>query len=120
MDGETEFKVEERNGIPVVKIVGSLDHYNVPRFRQIITDLSSKGHNEVVVDMSEVDFMDSGGMSGIILGLKWLSEAGGRLLLADLNPRIMRKLEISGFTMMPDKLVLSDSVDQAVAAARSQ
>jgi len=119
MNSETEFKVEEQDGVPVVRVIGSLDHYNVPRFRSIIADLLSKSYNRIIVDMSEVDFMDSGGLSGIIFGLKRLSEAGGRLFLANCGPRIMRKLEISGFAMMPDKLVLSESVDKAVSLARN-
>ena len=119
MNGETEYKVEQQNGIPVIKVIGALDHYNVPRFRSLIMDLIGKGHNKVVVDMSGVDFMDSGGMSGIIFALKRLSELGGRLYLANCGLRIMRKLEISGFTMMPDKLVVTDSVDEAVSRAQS-
>lgn len=120
MNGETEYKVEEEDGIPVVKVTGSLDHYNVPRFRSVISDIIAKGHNTVIVDMSGVEFMDSGGMSGIIFGLKRLSEAGGRLYLANCGPRIMRKLEISGFAMMPDKLALSDSIEKAVSLIRGQ
>ena len=119
MNSETEFKVEERDGVPVVRVIGSLDHYNIPRFRSTVTDIIGKGHNKIIVDMSEVDFMDSGGMSGVVFGLKRLSEAGGRLFLANCSSRIMRKLEISGFAMMPDKLVLSESVDKAVSLARS-
>ena len=120
MNGQTVYEIEERDSIPVAKVVGALDHYNVSTFRSMIADLISKGHKNVVVDMSQVEFMDSGGMSGIIYGLKRLSEVGGRLFLANCGPRIMRKLEISGFAMMPDKLVLSDSVDQAVSLARAQ
>lgn len=120
MNGETEYKVEEQDGIPVVKVIGALDHYTVPKFRSIITDLINKGHENIVVDMSEVEFMDSGGMSGVVFGLKRLSEVGGRLFLAGCNPRLMRKLEISGFVMMPDKLVLSDSVEQAISLARGE
>jgi len=120
MEGETQYKVEEQNGVPVVKIVGSLDHYTISRFRSVITDLVGRGHKNVVLDLSQVDFMDSGGMSCVIFGLKRLSEMGGRLFLARINPRITRKLEISGFTMMPDKLVLADSVEQAVSLARGQ
>ena len=62
--------------------------------------------------------MDSGGMSGIVFGLKRLAEVGGRLFLANCSPRIMRKLEISGFVMMPDKLVLCDTLEDAVSSAR--
>lgn len=120
MNGETAYKVEVTDDIPIVRVIGSLDHYNVSGFRSVIADLISKGNKNVVVDMSQVEFMDSGGMSGIVFGLKRLSEAGGRLFLANCGPRITRKLEISGFAMMPDKLVLSDSVDQAVSIARGQ
>jgi len=116
MNGETEFKVEERNGIPVVGVIGALDHCNVPKFRSIISDLIAMGHKSIVVDMSETDFMDSGGMSGVIHGLKLLFEAGGRLFLANCNSRIMHKLRISGFTTMPDKLGICDSLENAVSS----
>lgn len=118
MDVETQFNIEVQGGIPVVQVVGDLDHYNSPRFRSVASQLIEKGYTKMVVDMTAVDFMDSGGMSGIVFALKRLSAAGGRLYLANCNPRIIRKLDISGFTKMPDKIAVCTSVEEALRNAR--
>ncbi len=120
MEVQTQFNVNIQDGVPVVQIIGDLDHYNTPRFRVIVSELIDKGHDRIVVDMSAVGFMDSGGMSGIVLALKRLSATRGRLFLANCNPRIIRKLNISGFTAMSDALVLHASLEEAIRDAQTR
>jgi anti-sigma B factor antagonist len=114
MGGETLFSVVLRDGIPVIRITGDLDHYSLPGFRSAISDLITNGHINIVVDMSGVEFMDSGGMSGIVFALKRLSPLGGHLRLANASPRIIRKLDIGGLTKISDVLTVSDTVEKAI------
>ena len=118
MDVETQFNVTTLEGVPVVLITGDLDQYSTPRFRSVVSELVEKGLKNLVVDMSEVRFLDSGGMSGLIFAIKCLSAMGGRLSLANCNPRIARKLDIGGLTKMPDVLALCTSLEQALQDSR--
>lgn len=117
MDSETQFTIKTQDNITVVSIAGDLDHDSTPKFRTVISQILESGCNKVVLDMSDTNFMDSGGMSGIIFAAKNLSEKNGRLLIANCNPRIVRKLDIGGLTKMPKILIVCDSTDQALHAA---
>jgi anti-sigma B factor antagonist len=118
METQTEYTVEQHNGTTIMRIVGDMDHYNMPRFRSLISDLVAQGRTTIVLDMSGVEFMDSGGMSALIFAGKQLSKANGRLLVADCNPRISRKLDIGGLSSIPGLLTRCTDLQQALEEAR--
>ena len=98
----------------MVHVNGDLDHLNAPRLRGIISQLLEEGHENIVIDMGAVQFMDSGGMSGIIYGIKRLAQVNGHLWLSNCTPRIARKMEIGGLTKITDTLTLCASIEDAV------
>jgi hypothetical protein len=51
----------------VVEVSGDLDVYSVPRFHNALLDLHESGRIRVIVDMTELDFMDSVGLGVLIL-----------------------------------------------------
>ncbi len=104
------------DGTPVIDADGELDHTGLPQFRDELLRLIESGHNRVVLDMSDIDFMDSGGLSGIIYAMKRLASLDGAITLACCNERIVRRLEIGGLTRISEALRLAPSVEQAVAA----
>lgn len=118
-DSNTNYEVVMSDGTPVIRITGDLDHYSAPVFRSCVSDLISKGHKAIVVDMASVEFMDSGGMAGIVFAAKRLADLGGRLILANCNPRVNRKLEIGGLSNMPQLLVVCASLDEALQRAQT-
>ena len=52
----------------------------------------------MTVDLSELAFVDSTGLSVLITGLKRLREAGGDMALRSPQPGTRRVLEITGLT----------------------
>jgi anti-anti-sigma factor len=50
----------------------------------------------VIVDLSDVDFLDSSGLSVFVRAHRRLREAGGALVLRSPNPRVRRVVEITG------------------------
>ena len=114
MDFQTQFDIDIKNDVPVVRVAGSLDHINSSRFRSTISKLIEAGHKRIVVDMSAVDFMDSGGLSGVVYAIKRLSVIEGRLQLAGLQPRTARKFEVSGLTRLPSVLTFHPSAEEAL------
>lgn len=114
MGNDTQFSTDIREGIPIVHIVGDLDHYSLAEFRTLIADLIGAGNSRIILDMSHVDYMDSGGMSGLVFALKRLSDVGGRLRLSNCNMRVLRKLEIGGLTRISELITLCTTTDQAL------
>lgn len=74
--------VTEHEGTPVVAVSGEVDLHAVPRFRSAVQDAESKAGREdplILVDLSEVEFMDSSGLGVLIGHHRELEESGGEL-----------------------------------------
>ena len=95
---EVSFEVEEIDGVPVLSVAGEIDVYTAPRLRERLLDLAHGGNSSVVVDLTEVSFVDSTGLGVLVSGLKRFREGGGDLLLVVTQPQILKVLEITGLT----------------------
>ncbi len=81
-----------------VHLHGELDLSTAPQLREELVRLTSDGATAVTVDLSELEFVDSTGLSVLITGLKRLREKGGDMELRSPNPGTRRVLEITGLT----------------------
>jgi anti-sigma B factor antagonist len=61
----------------VVTVGGEIDVYTAPKLREQLIDLVSSGNYDLVVDMENVDFLDSTGLGVLVGALKRLRAAGG-------------------------------------------
>lgn len=95
---------------------GDLDLATAPRLRQDLVDATAQGPTLVVLDLRDVEFLDSVGISVIIGGYKRLTHGGSRLHLA--GPRtIVRR--VLGLTRVDSMIPTFDTVDEAEAGCPS-
>lgn len=118
MEVATRLRTRLVDGTPVIDADGELDYQGIPELREEVSSLIEQGHTNIVIDMSDVCFMDSGGVSGIIYTMKRLASLNGGVTLAGCNEGIMRKLEIGGLTRLSAALRFAPSVEQAVRDLR--
>ncbi|MCY7413446.1 MAG: STAS domain-containing protein [Salinibacterium sp.] len=100
--------------VAIVKVVGKLNVVSSPALRQIVAGAVSDGHSRIVVDLREVDFMDSSGLGAMISGLKAARNVGGDLKITGANDQVKLVLQL---TNMERVLVSAESVDLAFADA---
>ena len=105
--------VTERNGYSVLAVHGEVDVYTAPRFRERLIELVSEGKYRIVVDLEDVDFLDSTGLGVLVGGLKRLRTHDGDLSLVCTQARILKVFEITGLTKV---FAIHESVDAAVAS----
>ena len=90
--------------------VGELDAYTVASFREALGELATAPR--VVIDLSEVPFMDSAGLGALIGGIRRAREHGGEVAVACSRPTLTRLLHTTGF----DRIVpVTETLDAAVA-----
>jgi len=105
--------VEERGEVTVVRASGDLDVATAPRLREQVVRLIAGGRNQIVLDLDDVDFVDSTGL-GVIVGLlKRARTLGGDLRLVSTRPGLRRILEL---TALDQALPLAASVEEALAS----
>jgi anti-sigma B factor antagonist len=106
-----EIHVEETREYTVCRPVGELDAYTVGQFREALAELVST--QRLLIDLSEVPFMDSAGLGALIGGIRRAREADGEVTVACSRPTLTRLLHTTGF----DRIVpVTETVEDAVSA----
>ena len=85
---------------PVVRLVGEVDMATSPAVKNILAELVEGGHLAVIVDLSEVTFMDSSGLHTLVDAQRRLSDSGGKVVLRKPGPAVDRLLQITGMSLM--------------------
>lgn len=80
----------------VLAVAGELDVYTAPALRTEIGDRIASGQNRLVVDLTDVEFVDSTGLGILVAGLTASREAGGDLSLVCSRPSLLKLLKITG------------------------
>jgi anti-sigma B factor antagonist len=96
--GELLVRVSRAEQAYEVHLHGELDMSTAPKLREELVRLTSDGATAVTVDLSQLVFVDSTGLSVLITALKRLREKGGDLALRSPTPPTRRVLEITGLT----------------------
>ncbi len=104
-----EIHVEDTGDYTLCRPIGELDAYTVGQFREALVELSSKPR--LLIDLSEVPFMDSAGLGALIGGIRRAREAQGDVSVACGRPTLTRLLHTTGF----DRIVpVTETVEAAV------
>jgi anti-sigma B factor antagonist len=101
-----------RDGFAVVAVSGELDIVTSRQFDECLVEVR-RDEVPIIIDLSAVDFMDTGSLAVIVGHWKQVTAAGGTLALAGARYRYTKTLWITG---LADRLPMYDSVDAAVAA----
>jgi len=113
-----EFAVEQRvdNGVNIVKVSGEIDVFSSPRLREMLLDVIDKGPLRLVVDLSDVTFLDSTGL-GVLVGIYHrLRARNGSMSFVGANDRVRRVFHITQLTKI---FSLYDTLEEALAAERA-
>lgn len=83
------------DGAAVVTLSGRLDLLSAAAVKRQLADLVSAGNRRLVIDLHEVSFIDSSGLSTLVSALKLARQAGGDLRLARPNEQARVLLELT-------------------------
>ena len=81
--------------IKVIKPSGILDGTKAPTFRQEVSNCVKEGADKILINFQEVTFMDSSGLGALVLALKTVRAAGGKLFLCSINEQIRMLFELT-------------------------
>jgi len=94
----------------VIEIGGEVDVYTAPRLREAIVAVVEAGRHRLIIDVQQVEFLDSTGLGVLVGALKRVRADGGSLDIVCTQERILKIFEITGL----DKVFgLHASVDEA-------
>ncbi|PLR77289.1 anti-anti sigma factor [Bacillus sp. V3-13] len=94
--------VNEKETVVEVKVSGEIDAYTAPKLREALFPMSEKKGIEMLVDLSEVSYMDSTGLGVFVGAFKNVRSHGGKFQLVGLSERLKRLFEITGLADIID------------------
>ncbi|MCE6996143.1 STAS domain-containing protein [Saccharothrix sp. S26] len=97
----------------IIEVAGEIDLDSAPVLDAALTDALDRGsHRLYVVDLAEVEFIDSIGLSALLTAARHAQDTDGTLrVVVDANRPVIRPLEITG---LDDVLSLHHTVDEAL------
>ena len=82
----------------VVSVSGEIDHHSASGMRREVDNIIwNRTPTHLILDMSEVEFMDSSGLGFIMGRYALMREIGGSLSLRNPSSVVMKMLTMTGF-----------------------
>ncbi|HWI41985.1 MAG TPA: STAS domain-containing protein [Nocardioides sp.] len=85
----------ETDGAVVLSPRGRLNLTSASRLKQAVDDEVGKGKARLVLDLAELEFIDSSGLGAIVSGLKAARQAGGDLRIAAAGEQVLTVLKLT-------------------------
>jgi anti-sigma B factor antagonist len=106
-------KPEPADPVWLISLTGELDFHSAPRFRRAFTDTTPPAGDDVVLDLSELAFLDSSGLAAVIELYLLLERAGARLVVVSTRAPVTRVFTVTAI----DRFVhLTPTREQAIAS----
>lgn len=106
------------NRVAIIQPQGSLDINSSDALRQEVVDTLNKGTSSLLVDCTNVTFMDSSGLSALVMALKLARESSVRFALCTVGEQSAMLFRLTGmdkvFEMFEDRAAFEETLVQTV------
>jgi len=82
-----DIRETEREGVTILSLKGRLTVGEASSVREKVSEVLAKGCNKLILDLSEVDYIDSTGLGSMVICYTTIKKSGGALKLVNLNKR---------------------------------
>ncbi|MGK7876810.1 MAG: STAS domain-containing protein [Xenococcaceae cyanobacterium] len=84
---------EVRKNYQIFRLIGQLDAFSEPNFRKVISNCIDSGPKDVILVLSQIDFIDSSGLGALVQLLKKAKNDGGSLQIVP-NARVNQTVKL--------------------------
>ena len=91
------FETEDQDGKLIFRLNGRLDATSSPNLEAKLNEQIEAGHNNVLLDFGNIDYLSSAGMRLLLSATRRLAGAGGKLLLCSIGEDVMEIIKVAGF-----------------------
>jgi anti-sigma B factor antagonist len=107
-----EIEQKTKEGIVILDLKGRLIVGDpVSSLRETVRQLSAGGSSNIILNLADVDYIDSTGLGGMVISFTTLQKAGGALKLVNLSKR---NIELLVLTKLSTVFELFDDEQDAV------
>jgi anti-sigma B factor antagonist len=108
-----DVRVGRENGAQALELSGELDAASAPALRERLAEVATRGAGPLVVDLSELDFIDSTGLSALLNAKRRLTRRDRGFAIVCPPGHVRRILEV---TQLLDALGCHGSREEALGS----
>lgn len=106
-----EFEIRKNEDHAVVRILSKkLDTNNAPELKSELVVLGNNGVKNIILDVSNCSYVDSSGLSAILVANRLCEDAIGAFILCGLQPDVEHLIRIS---MLHTVLLITKNIEEA-------
>lgn len=106
-----DFEIIRKESHSVIKVLSNkLDTNNAPELKSELVVLGNESVRNIILDISECKYVDSSGLSAILVANRLCEDAIGTFILSGLQPDVEHLIRIS---MLHTVLLITKTVDEA-------
>lgn len=107
-----KFSIDKKEKYCVFKLQESkLNSLIAPKLKSEMVLLNAEGIKNIIIDLAEVQFIDSSGLSAILVGNRLSQDSEGSFVLTNINESIARLIKIS---QLQDVLNIIPTLSEAI------
>lgn len=90
-----KIEINNNDSVTTIALSGRFDSSVVPHFRELVSTLPDDQPENYVVDLGEVQYIDSGGLGCLVAFLRRVREDGGDIKVATLTAKVRAVFELT-------------------------
>ncbi|MCB9443597.1 MAG: STAS domain-containing protein [Ardenticatenaceae bacterium] len=95
--GIMSIEQQQLGNVHLIRVNGRLDHSQTPQLEDRLTHLLEAGHYFLVTDLTQTDYINSGGLRCLVSAWRKARQQQGNLVLCGLNNRLQEIFNMVGF-----------------------
>lgn len=112
-----EFKIEKLDNYTIIQVLEEkLDTHIAPTLKSELVLVSGNGEKNIILDLGNVRYCDSSGLSAILVANRLCKNASGTFVLTGLNEAVERLITIS---QLDTVLNITNNVKEGVEMIQS-
>lgn len=101
-----DINVEKLKRVVLLSVNGRIDSSNASELDDALKGAMEEGHYNIIVNLSDVDYMSSAGLRALVSALRECKKRRGELVISEPSPRVAEVLELAGLTTGPTPLFI--------------
>lgn len=119
MDADLKIGLTMSGNYPTLNLEGEVDAYTCSSFREAMIEALESHGKDLIINMCDVEYIDSSGLGALVGGLKRVSEKQGRIFVVCSNPQVRKVFDITGLVKVFPVYETVDDAAKAMAAGHS-
>jgi len=95
-----EISTKEMKRVSLVTVSGRVDSSTAPDFDKALQSLINANRTQIIVDMSQVEYLSSAGLRSLVSASKASKSGGGDVRIAKPSKRVKEVLELAGLNVI--------------------